>query len=692
VVQLFKSSRPGGTRRVRALSSALAALAVVAGLLTDASSATAGTEDSRSITTHLSADEILAGDSVHDSATLHDESSDVGGSVEYRFYSSLSDCQADTEAFPDHQPMGGTSAGTVTVTNGVVPDSDTVAFEDVGTFFWAAFFTAEDAQTADDGHNHSEASDCATEKLKVKPAKPEITTQLSDDSIPAGGSVHDSATLTDATSHAGGMVEYRFYSSLSDCQSDTEAFPGDQPSGGTPAGTVTVTNGVVPDSDTVTFPNTGTFFWAAFYSGDDNNKPAVSDCATEELTVKPAQPEIATQLSASSIPAGGSVHDSATLTGATSDAGGSVEYRFYSSLSACQTDTEAFPGMQPSGGTSAGTVTVTDASVPNSDTVTFPSVGTFFWAAFYSGDDHNKPAVSDCTTEQLTVHPTTPAIATSLSASSIPLGGSVHDTATLTGATPTAGGSVQYRFYPSLTACQTDTSAFPGTQPTGGTPAGTVTVTNAVVPNSDTVTFPNAGAFFWAAFYSGDTNNGAADSACVNEQLTVRRATTTITSLLSASSIVAGGSVHDSATLAGATANAGGTVEFRFYPSLSSCQTDTSAFPETQPTGGTSAGTVTVTNGVVPISDTVTFPSVGTFFWAAFYSGDDNNAPADSACANEELTVVAASPTPTPTPTASLAAAALPVTGIPAALFAGFAGSLVAAGFVVLMLVRRRRA
>jgi hypothetical protein len=32
--------------------------------------------------------------------------------------------------------------------------------------------------------------------------------------------------------------------------------------GGTPAGTVTVTNGVVPDSDTVTFPNAGTFFWA----------------------------------------------------------------------------------------------------------------------------------------------------------------------------------------------------------------------------------------------------------------------------------------------------------------------------------------------------------------------------------------------------------------------------------------------
>jgi hypothetical protein len=692
VVQLIKSSRPGGTRRVRALSSALAALAVVAGLLTDASSATAGTYGSQSITTYLSANEITAGDSVHDSAKLNGATSDAGGSVEYRFYSSLSDCQTDTEAFPGHQPSGGTSAGTVTVNHGSVPDSDTVTFEDAGTFFWAAFFTADDAQIAGDGHNHSEASDCATEKLKVKPAKPEIKTQLSDDSIPAGGSVHDSATLTDATSHAGGTVEYRFYGSLSDCQSDTEAFPENQPTGGTSAGTVTVHDGSVPDSDTVTFPDMGTFFWAAFYSGDDNNKAAVSDCAKEKLMVKPAQPEIVTSLSADSIPVGGSVHDSATLTGATSDAGGSVEYRYYPSLSDCQADTSAFPGMQPTGGTSAGTVTVTNGVVPNSDTVTFPDTGTFFWAGFYSGDDNNGAADSACTGEQLMVHPTTPTITTQLSASSIPLGGSVHDSATLTGATEDAEGTVEYRFYPSLSACQADTSEFPEHDPSGGTSAGTVTVDDASVPDSDTVTFPNAGTFFWAAFYSGDHHNGAAHSDCATEQLTVRPATTSITTQLSASSIPVGGSVHDSATLTGATSDAGGSVEFRFYPSLSGCQTDTSAFPETQPTGGTSAGTVTVTNGVVPNSQTVTFPDAGTFFWAAFYSGDDNNAAADSGCVNEQLTVVAAPATPTPTPTASLQPAALPVTGTPSALFAGIAGFLVSAGFVMLMVVRRRRA
>ena len=300
MVQLIKSSRPGGTRRVRALSSALAALAVVAGLLTDASAATAGTYGSRSITTYLSANEILAGDSVHDSARLNGATSDAGGTVEYRYYPSLSDCQTDTAAFPGTQPMGGTSAGTVTVKKGSVPDSDTVTFEDAGTFFWAAFFTG-------DAHNKAAASDCANEKLMVKPAKPEIKTRLSDDSIPAGGSVHDSATLTDATSHAGGTVEYRFYPSLSDCQTDTAAFPKTQPTGGTSAGTVTVTDGSVPDSDTVTFPDTGTFFWAAFYSGDANNAAADSACVNEQLTVvaAPVTPTPTASLKPAALPVTG---------------------------------------------------------------------------------------------------------------------------------------------------------------------------------------------------------------------------------------------------------------------------------------------------------------------------------------------------------------------------------------------------
>ena len=51
-----------------------------------------------------------------------------------------------------------------------------------------------------------------------------------------------------------------------------------------------------------------------------------------------------------------------------------------------------------------GTVNVTNGSVPNSNPVTFPSAGTFFWQASYSGDGKNAPAVSPCLSEQLVVN------------------------------------------------------------------------------------------------------------------------------------------------------------------------------------------------------------------------------------------------------------------------------------------------
>ena len=82
--------------------------------------------------------------------------------------------------------------------------------------------------------------------------------------INVGGSAHDSAKLTGATTNAGGTVTYSVYSD-SDCSEDKRA-----------AGTVTVTNGQVPDSDTLQFNTAGTFFWQAVYSGDTNNKTATS--------------------------------------------------------------------------------------------------------------------------------------------------------------------------------------------------------------------------------------------------------------------------------------------------------------------------------------------------------------------------------------------------------------------------------
>ena len=160
-------------------------------------------------------------------------------------------------------------------------------------------------------------------------------------------------------------------------------------------------------------------------------------------------------------------------------------------------------------------------------------MATFYWQAVYSGDTNNNNATSSCTAgnnEQLSVIKASPTIATTLSAASITVGSTAHDTSTLSSASGTAGGTVVYSYYTNNTCTLTKAAA------------GTETVTNGVVPNSTTITFNTVGTFYWQAVYSGDTNDNGATSSCTagnNEQLIVK-ASPTIATTLSSASITAG--------------------------------------------------------------------------------------------------------------------------------------------------------
>jgi hypothetical protein len=217
--------------------------------------------------------------------------------------------------------------------------------------------------------------------------------------------------------------------------------------------------------------------------------------------IAPCGTTITTSLSASTAPIGTAVHDSATLHGSTSDAGGTVEYRYYSSLAVCQADTNP-----PTGGTSAGTKTVTNGVVPDSDSVTFNSAGTFYWAAFYSGDAKNTASRSDCTTEVLVVPPNTTAISTAQNL--IP-----NDDATLGGATSDAGGTITFNLYAPSDATCAGTPAFTQTVNVSGN--GTYSTTNTTFIASD------EGTWRWRVVYSGDNNNLSSTSACGVERFTI---------------------------------------------------------------------------------------------------------------------------------------------------------------------------
>jgi hypothetical protein len=123
-----------------------------------------------------------------------------------------------------------------------------------------------------------------------------------------------------------------------------------------------------------------------------------------------------------------------------------------------------------------------------------------------------------------------------------------------------------------------------------------------------------------------------ADGIC--ETLVATAPSTTLSTSLSAASIVVGASAYQSAALGSATANATGTVAYNVYTN-NACTTLSQ-----------NAGTRTVTNATVPNSDTVTFNTSGTFYWKANYSGDQNNASSVGAC--QTLTVLATSTPGTP--------------------------------------------
>jgi Divergent InlB B-repeat domain len=206
-----------------------------------------------------------------------------------------------------------------------------------------------------------------------------------------------------------------------------------------------------------------------------------------------ATPTITTTLHPSTITVPGSTYDSATISGATSNAGGSVTYYTY-------TDSSCSLGQQ-----SVVTRMVTNGVVSSSTSVNYVSPGSFSWNAVYSGDAHNYGETSSC--EHLTVNKATPRISTSLSSSVIAVGGSAYDTSSISGGYGPTG---QVKYYFSTTnTCPTS----------GATLVSTVTISGGVIPNSQSHTFNSGGYYYWYATYQGDGNNVQVTSSC--EQLLV---------------------------------------------------------------------------------------------------------------------------------------------------------------------------
>src|SRR5579884_2448275 len=348
-----------------------------------------------------------------------------------------------------------------------------------------------------------------------------------------------------------------------------------------------------------TYDNTAT--------ASSENAGSPSDSAT--ITCHTPSPSISTTQDPASGAIGGTYKDKATLSGAVNlDGSGSITFKLYSQAD-CQgtpLDTETVQGIKANG------------MVETPTGATLRNAGDYYWVASFSGDANNPSVKSGCNDEKVTVAQAQPSISTTQDPASGSVGGLFKDKATLSGAVNLDGsGSITFKLY-SQADCQ-------------GTPLDTETVqgikANGMVETPTGATLRNAGDYYWVASFSGDSNNQAASSGCNDEKVVVAPSGPSVTTLLSASAGNVGMTVHDTAKLAGATADAGGTVTYTVY-SDSACTSKVA-----------DGGTVTVTNGAVPDSKAVTFTTPGTYYWQASYSGDANNKPATSVCTDEKLVV-----------------------------------------------------
>jgi uncharacterized repeat protein (TIGR01451 family) len=553
---------------------------------------------------------------VIDQVTLSGLSDDAGGTVTYNLYPGGSDCDGDP-VFTSTKP----------VADGVAEPSDPFSTASTGSFEWQVVYSGDDK-------NEGVTTACGSESFTIDKQQPTATTTMrngADDSVLADGgtiaigdSVYDTATLANATSDAGGTVTYSLYSGM-DCTNPIATF-----------GPYEVIDGEAPAaSPPYVFTQPGTYNWQVSYSGDDRNEAVTSTCGTETMNVAKNSPEITTEMrdgdtdevipDESIVAVPSSMYDTATLTGATTDPvpTGTVTYSLYASPFC--TDDPIYTVTLPLNA---------DGSLPNTPPVDITANGTYNWQASYSGDDNNNAATSACGSEQFFAGQGQGVISTQVKQASDnsnvtddatrEIGTVLYDTATLTGVTPNAGGTVTYSLYLN-TECT-------------GTPVFTTTVdvANGVVPPSDPYSFDLAGDYEWQASYSGDANNQPATSTCGRESVVITKRTTSVTTVMhespSGTTIadnaqrLVGTQMYDSATINGGTDTAGGTVTYNLYTNANCSGTPIYT-----------SGPLDVTNRIAPDSDVTTIDNPVIYNWQVVYSGDDSNKGSTSACGTETV-------------------------------------------------------
>ncbi len=392
----------------------------------------------------------------------------------------------------------------------------------------------------------------------------------------------------------------------------------------------------------------GTYYWFAKFTSNYPTlvRSAEDSCGSlnERVVVNPASPGIKTIATTTAKLGlnGVSISDTVTLSGLTSNATGTVKVWLSAADGTCNVDGTPVKTVMlgtPPDGTIQSSNGVYFVEFTASATVT--SAGLYKWQASYtSGDTNNISVTHACgdmvapNKEQTLVTPATPAITTDTKTPAnqdvkLP-GTNVADSATLTGLTANATGTVVFKLYGAADTTCSAAAIFTSTKPIGTVTGGTATVTSDYYDG-----IINAGTYRWAAVYNGDLadkNNAKADHPCGSttggnyEIVTIEKADNSIITTAGADTTLgigsAGATITDQVVVSGLTPNATGKVTVSVYgPVIGDnfqCTTPADTVDEFTVTGNVVNGTFTAT-----ASAKVT--QAGTYWWLANYSGDVNN-------------------------------------------------------------------
>jgi uncharacterized repeat protein (TIGR01451 family) len=473
-------------------------------------------------------------------------------------------------------------------------------------------------ETTAGGTNHN--SDNSAEKNASTPAgnrcapihinnHPALTTDAGPTKT-LGSVLEDKATLSLAGANATGTITFKVYGPDDvDCSGPVRATSTVNVAGN---GVYTSTTGFKPTS-------VGTYRWIANYSGDANNDATANTCNedNENVDVGQTTPRVTTN-AGSAVSVGTPMHDTATLTGASAAAGGTITFKLYGPNDASCTGTVRF----------TSTKTVSGNNTYTSSSFTPTTAGTYHWIANYSGDANNKATTNGCNgaNENVVVNRLNPSVTTNAGAA-VALSNPIHDVATLSGATATATGTISFSLYgPDDASCSFAIFT------TSKTVSGNGNYTSAdFTPTA-------AGTYRWVANYSGDTNNSPTTNGCneANENVAVNKAGPSVTTN-AGNDVPLGTAIKDTATLSGGQ-NPTGSITFKLYgPNDATCQTVIF----------TSVKTVAGNDNYQ--SGTFTPTTAGTYRWVANYGGDTNNSATSNGCNGQNENVVVGKLGPTVT-------------------------------------------